>query len=505
VGDRIGGKYRLTRLLGRGGMGLVFEAVDERIGKAVAVKTLLLPEGEDRDELVARFQQEAQAASAAGHRGIVDIYDVGVEGTTPFLVMELLRGESLAELLAREGPLDVPRTAFITCQVLSALSAAHQAGVVHRDLKPENVYLAQSGAPLPEVKLLDFGISRVIPAGAAGRVTRMTKTGLVMGTPSFMSPEQAAGAKDIDHRTDLYSMAVILFQCVTGGLPHSADNYNALMVAIISEPPVSPLALRPDLPDALEAIIVRGLEKRREGRYASAAEMFYDLRPFVDAGAVAALRAPVSPRGAAAPLPTLREVREVREACEKPEAAAAAGGEISGEEPTVYGPDSVPTRAEPSSGAKGRAPDGAPPPWLGAVPETSRAAPRRGRGLVVAAAVALALVLGAVAAGFAISRGGGADDAAARPPVEPVPRAAPDPAPEANRLQDPAAAPTPAPPDARPASGPADAGPAPAPAPAGTRPRAKARHPEKADAAPPRGFREVDDLPAKTTKLREVD
>jgi serine/threonine protein kinase len=166
VGDRIGGKYRLTRLLGRGGMGLVFEAVHEQIGKAVAVKALLLPEGEDRAELVARFQQEAQAASAAGHRGIVDIHDVGVgEDGTPYLVMELLRGESLAELLSREAPLDVPRTAFVACQVLSALSAAHQAGVVHRDLKPENIYLAQSGAPLPEVKLLDFGISRVIPAG----------------------------------------------------------------------------------------------------------------------------------------------------------------------------------------------------------------------------------------------------------------------------------------------------------------------------------------------------
>jgi eukaryotic-like serine/threonine-protein kinase len=318
----------------------------------------------------------------------------------------------------------------------------------------------------------------------------MTKTGLVMGTPSFMSPEQAAGVKDIDPRTDLYSMAVILFQCVTGGLPHHADNYNALMVAIISEPPISPLSLRPDLPEPFAAIVLRGLEKRRDDRYSSAAEMFYDLRPYVDAGAVASLRAPVSPRGGAAPVPTLRAARQA--------SGAAAGDRISGEEPTGLSPDSVPTRAEPSAGAHARDAEGdrGQPPWMGPGPETAHAAPPRSpMRLILAAAVVLGLALGAVVMGVALKY---RDDEprAARPAPEPAatePAGPVAPVPVAPAGQ--GAETAPSPPEAGPRPG--DAAVAPV-APVGKRPPTKTRPPVKVGDTPPHPFVEVDDQPPAT-------
>jgi serine/threonine-protein kinase len=272
-------------------MGAVYEALHEQIGKPVAVKVLLPRDAAD-GELIARFHREAQAAAAAGHRGIVDIYDVGVTADgSPFLVMELLRGRSLGALLDQRGSLDLPLTAYIACHVLSALSAAHAAGVVHRDLKPDNVFLVDSGAALPEVKLLDFGISRVVTPGT---VTRMTRSGAVMGTPHYMSPEQAAGEHDIDHRTDLYSVGVILYECLTGVMPFDADNYNALLARIISTEPRAPRDVRPDLPPELEAAVMKALAKRRDHRHHDAAELFRAVLPYVDAGARATMRAPIS-------------------------------------------------------------------------------------------------------------------------------------------------------------------------------------------------------------------
>lgn len=333
-GDILDEKYRLLQQLGHGGMGAVYEATHEQIGKSVAVK-VLLAKGEASPELIARFHQEAQAASAAGHRGIIDIYDVGLcPDGSPYLVMELLQGQSLAELLKSSNKLEASQTAFIVCQVLSALSAAHDAGIVHRDLKPENIYLAETGAPLPEVKLLDFGISRIVVPGDEAH-TRMTRTGAVMGTPLYMSPEQAAGKKDIDFRTDLYSIAVILFQCLTGNLPHHGDNYNALMASIISDPPSLPLSFLPDLSPDLNALILKNLEKRPTNRSQSASEMFFELKPFVDQNAHIALRAPSTAPAGQVPVPTLREQNDT-------EAMGEAQTELA---PTSS--DSKPTTADP--------------------------------------------------------------------------------------------------------------------------------------------------------------
>ncbi len=406
IGDLIDGKYRIVRQLGQGGMGEVYEALHEGIGKPVAVK-VLRPQDAPEGELVARFHREAQAAASAGHRGIVDIYDVGTaDDGSPFLVMELLQGESLADRLDRRGRLDLPEAAYVVCQVLSALSAAHDVGVVHRDLKPENVFLVESGAALPEVKLLDFGISRVI---VPGTVTRMTRSGAVMGTPAYMSPEQAAGKSDIDHRTDLFSIGVMLQECLTGRLPFDGDNYNALIAAIISTEPPRPGELRPELPHEIDDLVHRALRKDREARHQSAAELFAELRPFVDPGAVASLRTPIGLQGS--PPDTARQSPEAAPARTKalPDTVAAPGAELPAldEKPRSKGgphPESPPPDVEPAPPAEAGPADQDPLPGA---PDSGPSRPRLGAlifGLV------LVVVVGGVAAGLlasSLSRGSG--------------------------------------------------------------------------------------------------
>ena len=196
VGQVLGGRLRLTRLLGAGGMGSVYEAEHVTIGARAAVK-LLHPEYASRADAIKRFQREAQSAASIGHENIVKVTDDGqAPNGAPYLVMELLPGESLADRLDAEPKPGLAFTAYVACQVLSGLAAAHDARIVHRDLKPENI--------------LDFGLSKVISAGIFGtEPTRITKTGVVFGTPEYMSPEHARGARDVDHRTDLYAMGVV--------------------------------------------------------------------------------------------------------------------------------------------------------------------------------------------------------------------------------------------------------------------------------------------------------
>ncbi|MBN1774275.1 MAG: serine/threonine protein kinase [Deltaproteobacteria bacterium] len=222
TGQIVGEKYRLSRLIGEGGMGEVYEAQHTIIGRRCAVK-FLHPEMARQAEVVTRFVREAQAASAIGHRGIIDIYDVGTTPDgAPYLVMEFLEGASLGGRLETSGRLPVHTAVEIVAQVLSALRVAHQRGIVHRDLKPDNIYLVESpGSPMV-VKLLDFGISKMTVVGDGQQ--RMTQTGAVLGTPVYMSPEQAAGRSDADHRLDIYAMGVILFELLTGRLPYGGTN-----------------------------------------------------------------------------------------------------------------------------------------------------------------------------------------------------------------------------------------------------------------------------------------
>jgi len=273
------GKYRLERLLGEGGMGSVYEARHQVIGRACAVKLLHAEFAHDA-QAVQRFVREARAAAAIGHRGIVDVYDVGVSPQgRPYLVMELLRGESLGARLHGGHKLEPAAAAEILVQVLDALAHAHRAGIVHRDLKPDNLYLVPERGGAESAKILDFGISRMQRPDVPDEA--LTRSGMVLGTPHYMAPEQAAGASDVDHRIDLYAAGVILYRCLTGRLPFAGDNYNQLIMRIATTPFPKAREVEPSIPAELEAVILRATERDRERRYPDADAMLRALLEFV--------------------------------------------------------------------------------------------------------------------------------------------------------------------------------------------------------------------------------
>jgi len=262
------GKYRIDRLLAVGGMGAVYMGTHVKLRKRIAIKVLnpQLSSG----PMVERFHREAITASQIGHEGIAQVTDIGTSSEgEPFLVMEYLEGESLASRLRTSGPLAIEDACELGCSILSPLAAAHRAGIVHRDLKPDNVYLVrQSRGEM--VKLLDFGISR--DAGLESEF-RLTTTGLVLGTPYYMSPEQARGESNITPAADLYAFGVILYEMLIGDVPIRAENYNQLMYRVMMGDYIKPRERRPDLPEALDQIIVQAMAQAPEQRPASAAEL----------------------------------------------------------------------------------------------------------------------------------------------------------------------------------------------------------------------------------------
>ena len=292
IGQVLGDTYRLVRLLGQGGWGAVYEAEHLEIGKRAAVKVLRSDLAQDSHALQ-RFVGEARAAAAIRHRSIIDVYDVQTsEEGSAYLIMEFLEGESLGERLEQSPVLEVPETVYICCQILSALDATHNKGIVHRDLKPDNIFLVETGLPLPDVKILDFGVSKILYNEREG--DPLTCTGALVGTPHFMAPEQAAGQTDLDHRLDLYAVGVILYRCLTGELPFRAPNMMALVQKVLHQPVVPPRELRPDLPDDLERVVLRAMAREREQRYREAAQMLAGLRPFLDESAVGRVPLPAS-------------------------------------------------------------------------------------------------------------------------------------------------------------------------------------------------------------------
>ena len=269
VGSTVAGKYRVDRMIGRGGMGAVFQAANLAIGKRVALKFLDHEAARNR-EACQRFQREAETASMAESAHIVQIFDSGVtDSGLPFLVMELLTGEDLRARLEREGRLSVPAALRIVSQVLRALVRAHEAGVVHRDLKPDNVFLCARDDDPSFVKLVDFGISKVAHVRTADTLTRR---GAVLGTAFYMSPEQAQSFADIDGRTDLFSVGAILFEMLTGKPPHVAATYESVLIAICTQDAADVRSRAHEVPASVAALLKRALEREREHRFQSAQE-----------------------------------------------------------------------------------------------------------------------------------------------------------------------------------------------------------------------------------------
>jgi eukaryotic-like serine/threonine-protein kinase len=305
IGTVLDGKWKLVRVLGRGGMGVVYEGLNVAIGKRVALKFIDAAIASD-PEVVGRFQREAQAASAVDSAHIVQIFDTGTgPDGSPYLVMELLPGETLGARIRRLGRLSVEETVHVLCQVLRGLQRAHAAGVIHRDLKPDNIFLVDRDDDPLFVKLLDFGISKIARQTAESGHT-LTRKGAVLGTPYYMSPEQAQAHDDLDGRTDLFSVGAIAFECLHGEAPCAKmQAYEAIIVAIVTRDAPSLRALHPELPAPLCEVVQRALARDRNARYESAAAMLEALRRSVP-DLVAQPRSstqsgPGAPRGSSTP------------------------------------------------------------------------------------------------------------------------------------------------------------------------------------------------------------
>lgn len=270
-GDVVDQKYRILRLLGEGGMGAVYEGENTRIHRRVAIKVLHSSVAGSQDA-VQRFEREAQAAGRIGSEHIVEVLDLGhLPDGDRYMVMEFLDGQSLSERIETRGKLPPQAIAPIIIQLLEGLRAAHEAGIIHRDLKPDNVFLLSNRASQKDfVKILDFGISKF---NTLGGEFSMTRTGAVMGTPYYMSPEQAKGNRDIDLRADLYAVGVILYEALAGEVPFNAETFNELLFKIVLEHPV-PLQERvPDIDPAFAAIVEKAMARDPADRFQSAEEM----------------------------------------------------------------------------------------------------------------------------------------------------------------------------------------------------------------------------------------
>lgn len=389
IGTILDDRYELICVLGEGGMGTVFKALHVGIGRHFAVK-VSTPIVSDKFDAIARCKTEAMAAASINHPNIAAVTDNGMtpEGE-PYLVMEYLKGRDLSELLAELGVLPVQRAAAITVQVLDTLSAAHAAGIIHRDLKPGNVFLINRDGNDDFVKLLDFGICKYKPVDAT-QFIRMTRTGLALGTPAYMSPEQAQGDPDIGPPSDIYSTGVVLYKALTGKTPFNVGNYNVQLEKKVTDDPEPIETYNPDIPPGLSRAIGKALAREVSRRYATCDEFRADLEPFamMDDGATAfrrpaaegadsALMATVAqagapqleattPVGERAPATTVKpprpgkprktaiERKPVPAPAAKPSTAVDASGETAAETRHAFVPTMKPIGSPPAGGSRGR-------------------------------------------------------------------------------------------------------------------------------------------------------
>ena len=264
-GTILADRYEILKMLGEGGMGAVYTAMDRELDRVVALK-VIRSELADKPEILQRFKQELILARLVTHRNVIRIFDLGVSGNVKFITMDFVEGRDLKSVISEQRKLPAGKASDIIRQMCLGLEAAHSEGVVHRDLKPQNIMLDAQG----RVYLMDFGLARSM------ELVGMTRTGALLGTPAYMSPEQAKGEK-VDARTDLFSLGVIFYELVTGTLPYQADTMMATLIKRAKEPPVPPNQVEPSVPPAINDVIMKCLQIKLERRYQNAGEILADL------------------------------------------------------------------------------------------------------------------------------------------------------------------------------------------------------------------------------------
>jgi len=421
--DRVlAGRYRLLREIARGGMAIVWEAHDALLDRRVAVK-LLHAQYANEPEFLERFRREARAAASLNHPNVVSIYDVGedVQAGTPFIVMELVEGESLKDRIRRAAPMPDAEIRQIGAALAATLDYGHRRGIIHRDVKPQNVLLGEDGRP----RLTDFGIAQALAS------SQLTRTGAVMGSVHYLAPELVRG-KPASASSDVYGLGAVLYEMATGRVPFSGETDLAIALAHVEEPPPAPRALNGHLGPDLERIILRALAKAPEARYHSGAELASDLRngasPIADPSATQ--RIPTSP--AVAPSPVAAAVESVRrQAPAPPRATRTATVARSSSQNTAAGTRAA---AVPAPAPAGR--------------RVTRPQRRGASGGVIALLLALAAILAALGAGFfglaSLSREGLATPEPTARPTSP-PTSAPTAPPKPVAVPSPTVAPTAAP------------------------------------------------------------
>ena len=280
AGEVLAGKYRIERVLGQGGMGVVVQATHIHLDERVAIK-FLLPQALESPESVARFAREARAAVKIKSEHVARVTDVGTLDTgCPYMVMEYLHGRDLAQLVQDQGPLPIEHAVDFVLQASEAIAEAHSLGIVHRDLKPSNLFLIHRADGSPCVKVLDFGISKTTGMTGSGPDLGMTRTTAVMGSPLYMSPEQMASSRNVDQRTDIWALGAILFELLTGQVPFQADTMPQLCAMVLQEPAPALRVRLPMAPEGLEAAILRCLEKVPARRFNNVAEFANAIAAF---------------------------------------------------------------------------------------------------------------------------------------------------------------------------------------------------------------------------------